>query len=203
MVSSRCDKGIQQRPFPCWRCLTVLGCHLLKHFASCLKTQRLFHAPLLWKRAAGDLFVEATDYSPCPPYEKSSFFSLTSALLFSCFRADERRCGLGGETSTESEEKRCLKRRKEDFREAMRMVLLANSKIKRVLSESSQYFERENRIRQQYLSEVLPYRLYKPFYLPIIVFGVRYYSRAILQYGPSCHRGNEQINIMSNGTNLL
>ncbi len=59
-----CDKFIQQRPFLCWRCLAVLGCHLLKHFASGLKTQRLFHAPRLWKRAAGDLFAEATDYSP-------------------------------------------------------------------------------------------------------------------------------------------
>ena len=58
------DKFIQQRPFLCWRFLTVLGCHLLKHFASGLITQRLFHAPLLWKRAVGDRFVEATDYSP-------------------------------------------------------------------------------------------------------------------------------------------
>jgi hypothetical protein len=33
----------------------------------------------------------------------------------------ERHCGLGGETSTKSEEKRCLKRKKEDFGEAMRL----------------------------------------------------------------------------------
>jgi hypothetical protein len=38
------------------------------------------------------------------PHDKSSSFSLTYALFFSCFRADERSCGLGGETSTESEE---------------------------------------------------------------------------------------------------
>ena len=63
-IAGGCDKFIQQRPFLCWRCLTVLGCHLLKHFASGLIPQRLFHAPLLWKRAAGDLFVETTDYSP-------------------------------------------------------------------------------------------------------------------------------------------
>jgi hypothetical protein len=84
-----------------------------------LITQRLFHAPLLWKRAAGDLFVEAIDYSPCLPHEEASSFFLTYALCFSCSRADERPCGLGGETSTGSEEKRCLKWRKEDFREAM------------------------------------------------------------------------------------
>src|SRR5207253_1003930 len=71
---------------------------------------------------AGDRFVEATDYSPRLPHEKSSLFSLTYAMVLSCSRADERRCGLGGETSTESEEKRCLKRRKEDFREAMRLL---------------------------------------------------------------------------------
>ncbi len=36
------------------------------------------------------------------------------------------------------------------------MILLANSKTKLVLSQSSQYSERENRIRQQYLNGVLP-----------------------------------------------
>jgi hypothetical protein len=36
-------------------------------------------------------------------------------FLLSCSRADERRCGLGGETSSELEEKRGLKRTKEDF----------------------------------------------------------------------------------------
>jgi hypothetical protein len=90
--------------------------------ASCLITQRLFHAPLLWKRAAGDLFVEATDYSPYLPHKESSSFSLTYAMCFSHSRVDERRCGLGGETRTALEEKRCLKRRMEDFREAMRYV---------------------------------------------------------------------------------
>src|SRR6266480_5694254 len=102
----------------------VLGCHLLKHFASSLIAQWLFHAPLLWKCAAGDRCAEATDYSPCLPHEKSSSFSLTYALFFSCSRADEQRCGLGGEASTESEEKRCLKRTKEDFREAMRYPVI-------------------------------------------------------------------------------
>src|SRR5258706_15284795 len=43
-------------------------------------------------------------------------------MFLYCSRADERRCGLGGETSTESEEKRCLKRTKEDFCEAMRLA---------------------------------------------------------------------------------
>src|SRR6266566_8955457 len=98
----------------------ILRYGLLEQCASCLITQGLFHAPLLWKRAAGDRCAEATDTSPCLPHEKSSSFSLTYALFCSCSRADERSCGLGGETSTESEEKRCLKRRKEDFREAMR-----------------------------------------------------------------------------------
>jgi hypothetical protein len=41
----------------------VLGCHLLKHFSPGLITQRLFHAPLLWERAAGDRCAETTDYS--------------------------------------------------------------------------------------------------------------------------------------------
>jgi hypothetical protein len=41
-------------------------------------------------------------------------------MFFSCSRADERRCGLGGKTRAESWEYVCLKRRKEDFREAMR-----------------------------------------------------------------------------------
>ncbi len=63
-IAGGCDKFIQQRPFLCWRCPTVLECHLLKHFASCLIAQWLFHAPLLWKCAAGDLFVEATDSCP-------------------------------------------------------------------------------------------------------------------------------------------
>ena len=35
-------------------------------------------------------------------------------------------------------------------------ILLANSKTKLILSQSSQYSERENRIRQQNLSVVLP-----------------------------------------------
>ena len=32
-------------------------------FASCLITQRLFHAPRLWKRASGNLFADVTDNS--------------------------------------------------------------------------------------------------------------------------------------------
>ncbi len=64
---------------------------------------------------------------PCLPHEESSPFSLRYALFVSCSRADERSCGLGGKTSTESEEKRCLKRRKEDFREAMHVLLLPQS----------------------------------------------------------------------------
>ena len=51
----------------------------------------------------------------CLPHEKTSSFSLTNAMFFSCSRADERSCGLGGKASSESEEKRCLKRTKEDF----------------------------------------------------------------------------------------
>ncbi len=66
--------------------------------------------------------MEATDSSLCLPHEESSSFSLTNAMCFSSFRADERRCSLGGETRTVSEEKRCLKRTKEDFGEAMRKM---------------------------------------------------------------------------------
>ena len=76
---------------------------------------RTIPAKMCTKRAAGDLLVEATDYSPRLPHEESSSFSLTDDLFFSCSRADERRCRLGGETSSESEEKRYLKRTKEDF----------------------------------------------------------------------------------------
>jgi hypothetical protein len=39
MVSSRCHKGIQQCPFLCRRCLTVLRDGLLEQCASCLITQ--------------------------------------------------------------------------------------------------------------------------------------------------------------------
>jgi hypothetical protein len=45
-------------------------------------------------------------------------------MFLSCSKADERRCGLGGATKTEAEEKRCLKRKKEDFCEAMRSKLI-------------------------------------------------------------------------------
>jgi hypothetical protein len=48
-----------------------------------------FPRSLLWKRVAGDRFVETTDYSPCLPHEKSSSFFLTYALSFYCSRADE------------------------------------------------------------------------------------------------------------------
>src|ERR1700726_2814181 len=51
----------------------------------------------------------------------SSTFSLTNAMFFSCCRADERSCGLGGKTRAKSWQNVCLKRRKEDFREAMRL----------------------------------------------------------------------------------
>jgi hypothetical protein len=51
---------------------------------------------------------------------KSSSFSLTLTMFLSCTRADQRRSSLGGETRTESVEVRCLKRRNEDFCEAMR-----------------------------------------------------------------------------------
>src|SRR6266516_2949507 len=54
------------------------------------------------------------------PHAKSSSFSLTNALFFSCFPADERSCGLRGKTGATSWEHVSLKRRKEDFREAMR-----------------------------------------------------------------------------------
>jgi hypothetical protein len=42
-------------------------------------------------------------------------------MFFSCSRADERNCGLGGKTRAKLWEYVCLKRRKEDFREAMRL----------------------------------------------------------------------------------
>ena len=42
-------------------------------------------------------------------------------MCMSRFRVDKRSRGLGGETRTESGEKRCLERTKEDFREAMRI----------------------------------------------------------------------------------
>ncbi len=70
--------------------------------------------------------MKATDSSPGLPHEESSCFSLTNAICFSSFRADERSSGLEGETRTELEEKRCLKRTQEDFREAMRVELDAN-----------------------------------------------------------------------------
>src|SRR2546421_10336242 len=57
---------------------------------------------------------------PRLPHEKSSSFSLTNTMFFYCFRATERSCSLGGKTRAESWENVCLKRRKEDFREAMR-----------------------------------------------------------------------------------
>jgi hypothetical protein len=47
MVSNRCDKSIEQRPFLSCRCLTIVGCDLQKHLASCLIPQRLFHSSLL------------------------------------------------------------------------------------------------------------------------------------------------------------
>ena len=43
-------------------------------------------------------------------------------MLSSCFSADERNCGLGEKARAKSGEYVCLKRRKEDFREAMRLV---------------------------------------------------------------------------------
>src|SRR5215469_14457550 len=58
---------------------------------------------------------------PCLPHETSSSFSLTNAMCFSCSRADERRCGLGGKAKAKPWENICLKRRKEDFREALHL----------------------------------------------------------------------------------
>jgi hypothetical protein len=57
------------------------------------------------------------------PHEKSSSFSLTNALCFSCSQADERSCGLGGKTRAKSWKNVYPKRRKEDFGEAMRFGL--------------------------------------------------------------------------------
>ena len=56
------------------------------------------------------------------PHEKSSSFSLTNAMFFSCSQADERSSGLGSKTRAKLWENVCLKRRKEDFREAMRLA---------------------------------------------------------------------------------
>lgn len=71
--------------------------------------------PVPWKYAAGDPCAEAADSSPWLPHGTSSSSSLTNAMCFSRSRADERRCGFGGQTRSESEEKRDLKRTKEDF----------------------------------------------------------------------------------------
>src|SRR6266516_1409308 len=51
---------------------------------------------------------------------KSSSFSLTNTKFFSCSRADARSCDPGGKPEQSQWEHVCLKRRKEDFREAMR-----------------------------------------------------------------------------------
>jgi hypothetical protein len=52
------------------------------------------------------------------------------------------------------------------------MILLANSKTKLILSQSSQYSERKNRIRQQYLNGVLPFNPLSGFFLKLErIFG--------------------------------
>jgi hypothetical protein len=70
------------------------------------------------------------------PHAKSSSFSLTYALFFSCSPADERSCGLGEKTGATSWEHVNLKRRKEDFREAMRWKGIYHS----LLSYTSRQF---------------------------------------------------------------
>ncbi len=120
-ISGGCYKGLKQRPFLGRRCLAVLRSHLVEHFPLDLIIQRIFHSPLLWKRASGDLFTEATGDSPVCPL-KNLPLSLTNAMFFYCSRADERSSGLGGKTRANSWENVCLKRRKEDFREAMRLL---------------------------------------------------------------------------------
>jgi hypothetical protein len=74
--------------------------------------------------------------SPCLPHETSCPFSLTHDTHSISFRADERRCSLGGETSAESEEERGLKSRKAAERSAIRRGF-ATGKSARLGSDSS------------------------------------------------------------------
>jgi hypothetical protein len=85
------------------------------HFPCGLKTLRPFHSSPLWKRQQVMSVLRRQTTHPCLRHETSSFFSLTNAMCFSHSRADERRCGLGGRIGVESEEKKGLKRTKEDF----------------------------------------------------------------------------------------
>jgi hypothetical protein len=58
-------------------------------------------------------------------------------MLFSCSRANEQSRVLGEEVNAESKENVCLKRRKEDFGEAMRLFPMASKSFGHKISRNS------------------------------------------------------------------